>query len=51
MTVLFLFHSELNVAVKADEVLQEMFEVMFATWPDNEGVVHVPKPYAGFEVC
>ena len=47
----FLFHCELDAAVKRVEVFQEEPKVVLPMLPDYECVVHIPEPNLGLVVC
>ena len=47
----FLFHCELDVAVKPVEVFQEEAELLLSVLPDDKGIIDVPQPQGGTVAC
>ena len=49
--ITFLFHCELDAAVKPVEVFQEEAEFLPPVLPDDEGIINIPKPHVWTVVC
>ena len=47
VAITFLFHGELDAAVKPVEVFQKELEVVLPVLPDDESIVHISEPNFG----